>query len=152
MPRAKRQFVGGITYQGRFKSFPVQSNEHYLTVLRYIESNPLGAKIVKNSRDWEYSSLAVRNGADKEGLKISAGPVKLPERWKRLVNVLPEETLMSNWKIAASPVRVRSPRQARDRQGRLFGDAILTDWGVARCRVPAGRYEGVRSAVEIELA
>ncbi len=83
----------GHVYQGRFKSFPVQSNEHYLTVLRYIESNPLRAKIVKNSRDWEYSSLAIRNGADKEGLKISAGPVKLPERWNRLVNVLPGESV-----------------------------------------------------------
>ena len=79
----------GHVYQGRFKSFPVQSNEHYLTVLRYIESNPLRAKVVKNSCRWEYSSLAVRNGADKEGLKISAGPVKLPQRWNRLVNVLP---------------------------------------------------------------
>ena len=81
----------GHVYQGRFKSFPVQSNEHYLTVLRYIESNPLRAKIVKNSRDWEYSSLAIRNGADKEDLKISAGPVRLPDRWNRLVNVLPGE-------------------------------------------------------------
>ncbi len=83
----------GHVYQGRFKSFPVQSNEHYLTVLRYIESNPLRAKMVKNSRDWEYSSLAIRNGADKEGPTISAGPVKLPERWNRLVNVLPRESV-----------------------------------------------------------
>ncbi len=83
----------GHVYQGRFKSFPVQSNEHYLTVLRYIESNPLRAKMVKNSREWEYSSLAIRNGADKEGLKISAGPVKLPDRWNRLVNVLPGENV-----------------------------------------------------------
>ncbi len=83
----------GHVYQGRFKSFPVQSNEHYLTVLRYIVSNPLRAKMVKNSRDWEYCSLAIRNGADKEGLKISAGPVKLPDRWNRLVNVLPGESV-----------------------------------------------------------
>ncbi len=83
----------GHVYQGRFKSFPVQSNEHYLTVLRYIESNPLRAKIVKNSRDWQYSSLAIRNGADKEGLKISPGPVKLPDRWNRHVNVLPRESV-----------------------------------------------------------
>ncbi len=83
----------GHVYQGRFKSFPVQSNEHYLTVLRYIESNPLRAKIVKNSRDWEYSSLAIRNGADKESLKINCGPVKLPDRWNRLVNVLPGENV-----------------------------------------------------------
>jgi putative transposase len=83
----------GHVYQGRFKSFPVQSNEHYLTVLRYIEGNPLRAKIVKNCREWEYSSLAIRNGADKEDLKLSAGPVRLPERWNRLVNVLPGESV-----------------------------------------------------------
>ena len=93
MPRPKRQCAGGIVYQGRFKSFPVQSNEHYLAVLRYIESNPLRAKMVKNSRDWEYSSLAIRSGADKKGLKISRGPVKLPDRWNRLVNVLPGESV-----------------------------------------------------------
>ncbi len=61
--------------------------------LRYIESNPLRAKMVKNSRDWEYSSLAIRSGADKKGLKISRGPVKLPDRWNRLVNVLPGESV-----------------------------------------------------------
>ncbi len=83
----------GHVYQGRFKSFPVQSNEHYLTVLRYIESNPVRARIVKNSREWQYSSLAIRNGADKEDLKISAGPVRVPERWNRLVNVLPGESV-----------------------------------------------------------
>jgi len=30
----------GHLYQGRFKSFPVQDDYHYLTVLRYIETNP----------------------------------------------------------------------------------------------------------------
>ena len=48
---------------------------------------------MKNSRDCEYSSLAIRNGADKEGAKISRGPVKLPDRWNRLVNVLPGENV-----------------------------------------------------------
>jgi len=57
----------------------VQSNEHYLTVLRYIESPGAPG--------------AIRNGTDKEGLKISRGPVKLPDRWNRLVNVLPGESV-----------------------------------------------------------
>ena len=81
----------GHLYQGRFKSFPVQSNEHYLTVLRYVESNPLRAGIVGDSCDWEHSSLAVRNGAEKDGLRINSGPVKLPESWNELVNMLPGE-------------------------------------------------------------
>jgi len=83
----------GHVYQGRFKSFPVQSNEHYLTVLRYIESNPLRAGLIKNSRDWQYSSLAIRNGIEKEKLAIDPGPVRLPDRWNRLVNILPSETI-----------------------------------------------------------
>ena len=88
----------GHVYQGRFKSFPVQSNEHYLTVLRYIEANPFRAKIVKDSRDWQYSSLAIRNGLEKEGLTIDKGPVKLPVNWNRLVNILPNETIDTNIK------------------------------------------------------
>ena len=91
----------GHVYQGRFKSFPVQSNEHYLTVLRYIESNPMRAEIVKKSQEWRWSSLAIRNGADK-GFKISAGPVKVPERWNRLVNVLPNETDLSKLQNAVN--------------------------------------------------
>ena len=83
----------GHVYQGRFKSFPIQSNEHYLTVLRYIESNPLRGGLVENSCDWQYSSLAIRNGFEKEGPAINRGPVTLPNDWNRLVNVLPHESV-----------------------------------------------------------
>jgi putative transposase len=31
----------GPLYQGRFKSFPIERDEHLLTVLRYIERNPV---------------------------------------------------------------------------------------------------------------
>jgi putative transposase len=81
----------GHVYQGRFKSFPVQSSEYYLKTLQYIESNPLRAKLVKNSCDWQYSSLAIRNGIDKQGLKIFKGPVKLPANWNKHVNIVPNE-------------------------------------------------------------
>ena len=33
----------GHLYQGRFKSFPVESDGHLLAVLRYVERNPLRA-------------------------------------------------------------------------------------------------------------
>jgi len=39
---AHHQTAGtGPAYQGRFKSFPVQMNEHFLTVARYVERNAL---------------------------------------------------------------------------------------------------------------
>lgn len=37
----------GHVYQGRFKSFPVESNGHYLTVAWYIESNPMRVEDLK---------------------------------------------------------------------------------------------------------
>lgn len=75
----------GHIYQGRYKSFPVASDSHYLTVLRYVESNPLLAGIVKRSQEWPWSSLAIRNGK-KSDILLSDGPVELPARWNSLVN------------------------------------------------------------------
>jgi len=82
----------GHLYQGRFKSFPVQSESYYLTALRYIESNPLRAGLVKSSSDWIWSSLAMRKGIAKDGLEISAGPMELPDNWFGLVDILPWES------------------------------------------------------------
>jgi putative transposase len=47
----------GPLYQGRFKSFPIQRDEHLLTVLRYVERNALRAKLSKRAEDWRWSSL-----------------------------------------------------------------------------------------------
>ncbi len=75
----------GHLYQGRFKSFPVQQDSYYLTVLRYIEANPLRAGIVEDAGNWQWSSLAVRKGAD-SFFELSDGPLELPARWEKLVN------------------------------------------------------------------
>ncbi|MEA3523330.1 MAG: transposase [Campylobacterota bacterium] len=51
----KNKRVGHL-WQGRFKSWYV-SNEAYLYILiKYIESNPLKAKIVKDLKDYKYAS------------------------------------------------------------------------------------------------
>ena len=39
----------GHVYQGRFKSFPVQEDEHFLTVCRYVERNALRANLVSRA-------------------------------------------------------------------------------------------------------
>jgi putative transposase len=46
----------GHVWHGRFKAFPIQSDEHLLSVLRYVEGNPLRAKIVKCAEQWPRSS------------------------------------------------------------------------------------------------
>jgi len=81
----------GHLYQGRFKSFPIQSEYYYLTALRYIQSNPFRAGLVKGSSDWIWSSLTIRSELDEDGVTISAGPVELPDNWAELVDILPWE-------------------------------------------------------------
>lgn len=47
----------GHVWQGRFKAFPIEQDDHLLTVLRYIERNPLRAGLVQKAEDWHWSSL-----------------------------------------------------------------------------------------------
>lgn len=77
----------GHVYQGRFKSFPIQVDSHFLSVCRYIERNPLRAGAVERAEDWRWGSLWRReNGTTEEEELLSAWPVVLPTRWPSLVN------------------------------------------------------------------
>jgi putative transposase len=75
----------GHLYQGRFKSFPVEDEAYYLTVMRYIESNPLRTEIVVKAENWPWSSYAIREGYESQ-FKLSEGPVGIPSNWKQLVH------------------------------------------------------------------
>jgi putative transposase len=47
----------GHVWQGRFKAFPIQEDDHLRLVLRYIERNPLRASLVARAEQWRWSSL-----------------------------------------------------------------------------------------------
>ncbi|MDZ4782996.1 MAG: transposase, partial [Planctomycetia bacterium] len=53
-----RRRVGyGHLYQGRYKSFPVETDEHYYQVARYVERNALRANLAARAEDWRWGSL-----------------------------------------------------------------------------------------------
>src|SRR5580700_182214 len=54
----------GHLYQGRFKSFPVQSDEHFLTVCRYVERNALRAGLAAPAESWRWGSLWRHQASD----------------------------------------------------------------------------------------
>src|SRR5712691_2380519 len=85
---AQHDTVGtGHLYQGRFKSFPVQSDEHFLTVCRYVERNALRAKLVKRAEDWMWSSLWHRQQRTEFAQSVlSKWPVPCPRQWRQHVN------------------------------------------------------------------
>ena len=47
----------GHIWQGRFKSFPIQRDEHLVAVLRYVLQNPVRAGLAKSVREWNWSSV-----------------------------------------------------------------------------------------------
>ncbi len=48
--------TSGHVWQGRFKSFIIQEDVHMLMVLRYVEGNPVRAKLVSSAKEWFWSS------------------------------------------------------------------------------------------------
>ncbi|MEX0678856.1 MAG: transposase [Pirellulales bacterium] len=88
-----RSAGGGHLYQGRFKSFPVATDEYFLALCRYVEANPRRAKLVERAEDWRWSGLW-RRGHRATGLTLSAWPLSRPQGWLKLVNArLPKQSL-----------------------------------------------------------
>ncbi len=85
---AHRHTAGlGPVYQGRFKSFPIQTDEHFLTVARYVERNALRAGLVERAEDWRSGSLWVREYGDaNQQAWLSAWPVERSRNWRAWVN------------------------------------------------------------------
>src|SRR5260370_38457547 len=85
---ADRHDVGsGHVYQGSFKSFVIQEDEHFLTVCRYVERNALRAGLVGRAEEWRWCSLWRRHsGSAAEASLLSPWPVACPRNWVQYVN------------------------------------------------------------------
>jgi putative transposase len=75
----------GPIYQGRFKSFPIQCDDHFLAVCRYVERNALRAKRVAQAQDWRWSSLWHRQH-DTQVPWLIDWPIAIPFGWTAHVN------------------------------------------------------------------
>jgi len=95
----------GHVWQGRFKSFPVQRDEHLLMVLRYVLQNPIRSGLAASVNDWPWSSWRRSELAD-------PCPVEVEANWITQV----EEPLSAR--------QLASIRESVNRQ-RPFGE---TDW------------------------
>ena len=113
----------GHVWQGRYRAFAIQEDEHLLTVLRYIERNPVRAGLVRRAQDWRWSSAASARGSEPT---LDPGPVPRPEHWLEHVNEPQTE---------AEVERLREC----SRRGRPFGDSL---W-----RTDAARRLGLESTL-----
>jgi putative transposase len=119
--RVAHRTVGyGPLYQGRFKSFPVQSDEHLLTVALYVERNAVGAGLVERAEQWPHGSLRARlHTADPTREILADWPIDRPVDWVERVN-----TPLSAWEVKRLRTSVA--------RGRPFGTDAWTDRTVRR--------------------
>ena len=77
----------GHLYQARFKSFPVQDDEHFYVVCRYVERNPVRAKLVKRAELWKHGSLYRWSQSSEPAPRIlSPWPIARLPNWTSRVN------------------------------------------------------------------
>jgi putative transposase len=101
---------GGHLYQGRYKSFPIQSDQHFLTVARYVEANALRAGLVACAAEWRWSSL-YRGAERRTQLNLDRWPVPRPADWDGIVQARMEEKELEKLRLSAQ-------------RGRPFGSVV----------------------------
>lgn len=77
----------GHLYQGRYKSFICQQDDHFITLARYVERNAQKANLCTRAQDWKWSSIWRREYGSVEQKKIlSEWPVEMPNNYLEFVN------------------------------------------------------------------
>lgn len=81
---SRRDTVGnGHLYQGTYKSSLIERDGHFLNVFKYVERNPVRAKLCKKVQDWKWGSASKRT----QGHRLLAElPVDLPADYLQWVN------------------------------------------------------------------
>ena len=67
----------GHVYKQRYKSFPIQDDDHFHVVYRYVERNALRACLVERAEAWKWGSL-----------------------WRWLQKSEPDPKLLSSWPLS----------------------------------------------------
>ena len=115
----KQHRSSGHVWQGRFKSPVIQDDEHLLTVLRYVEANPLRAGLVSDLADYPWSSYAV-HGLGASNPVVAAAPV-----WGRVgKSEVARQRYWREW--VHTPLTEKELQAARRAvaTGRPFGSAV----------------------------
>ncbi|MGH7177951.1 MAG: transposase [Tepidisphaeraceae bacterium] len=101
----------GPLYQGRFKSFPIEQDEHFLTACRYVERNAVRANLVRSATRWPWCSLSARESKHTPVWLLSTThwPVDVPSNWVAYVNRAETDSELEALRVSV-------------KRGRPFGD------------------------------
>jgi putative transposase len=84
--RCGRSRGHGHVFQRRYWNKPVEGDGYLMTVMKYVEANPVRAGLVDWAEKWEWSSLQDRVTGERDLLHPS-WPLRLPDGWPTIVTV-----------------------------------------------------------------
>ncbi len=87
----RREIGYGHLYQGRYKCFPVETEDYFYQVVRYVERNALRANMVARAEQWTWSSLRRGERDDPAFPLLSPWPLPRPADWLEIVNCAQSE-------------------------------------------------------------
>jgi putative transposase len=127
----KRHASLGHVWQGRFKSPVIQEDDHFWTVLRYIEANPLRAGLVADPSDYRWSSYQA-HALGKADPLLSEVP-----GWNDLGGT--EKQRRARWRTkVAGPIALDELNAVRTsaRMGRPYGSTAWTESIARKLGIP----------------
>jgi putative transposase len=75
----------GFLWQGRFASFPMDE-QYLLACARYVEMNPVRAKLARRAQDWKWSSARAHLGLAADPLLDVDGIGDMVKDWKEFLS------------------------------------------------------------------
>jgi putative transposase len=120
---SKTRTIGyGHVYQGRYKSLPVESDRHFLTLVRYVERNAKRAALVKKAEEWPWSSAyARRYGNEKQKKMLSPWPMAEPRHYLEWLNQAQGKEEIENIRYAIKKSRPYGSEKWMSRAVAKFG-------------------------------
>ena len=82
-----RTIGSGHLYQGRYKSFLVDTDSYFHALLKYIERNPARCRLSRRCESWLWGSAWRRiHGTANQRKLLSPSPVSLPKKYTKWIN------------------------------------------------------------------
>ncbi len=74
----------GYLFQGRFASYPMET-AHLMTAIRYVELNPVRAKLAARAEDWPWSSASAHVTNRSDGVTDLAAMAGVHRNWRAML-------------------------------------------------------------------
>lgn len=108
----------GYLFQGRFASYPMDE-AHLLTAIRYVELNPVKAKLVSRAEDWPWSSTRAHITGQGDGLTDLAAMAGVHRNWRSM--------LRRGLEAGDLDPAAEAAIEAHERTGRPWGSAEFVE-------------------------